>query len=765
MSTLRIIFLLFLTAHGVTSKSYTSCELANELIQVYNFTFEETKNLICIAKKLSNLNTNVIGGDKYGIFQINHFYCNGNNKNEENTCDVKCEDLLNDDISDDIECTRKILSTRGLSAWRYNKKQGCHKILDKFDKDCNKKLSKKEKLDRCEYAKKLSSSYGISKLDALIWSCISESNETQNGNVHQKFPAAQFNDLTCVKNHDVECAIKNRKQAGMNEDEFDNWFAYKRSCKNVNNHDVKKCFKDVDVVFPSTKKAWIFTTSTEISIVEDDDESSREKVYLNKSPAFKSLVESTIEGYSKVRIMKAEEKKAQSEATTTEFRQIQLIAKSHLKDDKFTTQESFPDSSTTSNSYNSSTFSLNTITTKPDSFDDLSFDDDWFKDEITEKYEVSNNYEKIDKCDLARYTKESGRIPQNLISKFLCIAENESQLNISLANSTNGVSRYGLFQIDDQIYCNTNEKINECDVPCEHFLDDQFDNDLECVAKILEKEGFNYWTSYSEHCTNVDEKSIDYCFVTSTTTHRPFTIINSEIIMDSITKKFTTETPKTNETSTVEQEFLTDEDVIRHFDFCDLAQQLHLIENVPLDILGQVMCVANKSNFNIRNLNESANFLGLFSFKADVCGWEEAGGKCLIKCSDLLDYDISDDTRCFKQISLEEGPSSWNLHINDCSSFNSKILQCIDEGKFEIPVEGDMYSMSNRYDEDYNFFEADKSKELNQDDEDVTTKSASTKDETTTKENSDNISKTSNQPSYFKSIFEIFTTLNSSNDN
>lgn len=758
---LSIILLLFLTAHGVTSISYTSCELATELIQVYNFTLDDSKNLICIAKKLSNLNTNVIAGDKYGIFQINYFYCNGK-KGEEDACDVKCEDLLNDDISDDIECVRKILSKRGLGAWRFNKKQGCQ-ILDNFDKDCNKKLPSEEKVDRCEYAKKLSSSYNISQVDALIWSCISESNETQNDNVHLKIPSAQkFNDLTCVKNHDVECAIKSRKQSGTSKDEFDNWFAYRRSCKNVDKNEVKNCFKDVDVVFPSTKKAWKFTTSTEISIVEDYDESSTEKneeksgLYLDKNPVYRSLIESTVEGYSKVRIMKAEET-TQHESTTNTFRQLQLITQSNIINEKFTSQKTIPENSTASYSFTSSTFSQPHIdtTTAPDSFDDLSFDDDWFKDEIT----VSKEYEKIEKCDLARNIKESGRIPQNLISKFLCIAEHESQLNISLESSSNGVSRFGLFQIDNQIYCNTNEKINECDVLCEYLLDDQFDNDLECVNKIFEREGFNYWATYSEHCTDIDENSLDYCYVKSTTTHRPFTIIKSEVSTNALTRITTTETPKINDTSTTEQEFLIDENVVRYFEFCDIAHQLHFIENIPLDILGEVMCVANKSGYKIRSVNESSNSLGLFSMNSDVCKWDRAGGKCSMNCSDLLDCDISDDVKCLRKIYMEEGLISWDLQITNCSNYNSKILQCIDEGKFEIIIEGDIYSMNNR-DEDYNSFERDEDIELKQSQEKTTTERSSIEDVT-----SENILKTSSQttPSYFKSIFEIFTTLNTNN--
>jgi hypothetical protein len=68
------VLILFLLKE-ISAKKFAPCELAAELYAVHNFSLNEAKNLLCIAQKLSGLNTNVIGGEQYGIFQINRAFC------------------------------------------------------------------------------------------------------------------------------------------------------------------------------------------------------------------------------------------------------------------------------------------------------------------------------------------------------------------------------------------------------------------------------------------------------------------------------------------------------------------------------------------------------------------------------------------------------------------------------------------------------------------------------------------------------------------
>jgi C-type lysozyme/alpha-lactalbumin family len=133
------------------------------------------------------------------------------------------------------------------------------------------------------------------------------------------------------------------------------------------------------------------------------------------------------------------------------------------------------------------------------------------------------------KCELAKDMMGSHRFNQSLISTFICIAIHESNLNESFVANYDEFSKYGLFQIDDRDFCSTNTEIHECDVHCAHLNDNNNDNDFECALFVHSKRGFNYWPSYSQHCSNVDPYELDYCYAPTPTSHRPFTVINDEI--------------------------------------------------------------------------------------------------------------------------------------------------------------------------------------------------------------------------------------------
>lgn len=676
----KILLVLYFT-HTSVAKSFAPCELSGELIQVYNFTYKESRNLACIAQKLSGLNTNVIGGDLYGIFQIHRNFCNEDGHKGQ-ICDIECDDLLDENIHDDVRCVKNILSERGLSAWRFDKEQGCRKIFRNFDKRCMKNLLPKE--NRCEHAKKLSSLYNISSIDALVWACISEHDEgkPKTGNINEK------SNQTCVINRDVECAIKNAEEIFY-------WPSYER-CKNVNTEDAVKCFKHVEIIFPHGKK---FTTSTEISIVFDEDlppplTSTSEK------PELKSPLGLTDEGYSKIRVMKIEETTTKMIATT----------------------------------------------------DEEGFDLNWDKEEIADQYEISHQYEQIDKCHLAESIKEYGNIPQNLISTFICIAEHESRLNVSLKTLLNGTTKYGLFQIDDQSYCNTNESIKECDVLCEHLNDDQLNNDLECVKKIFEKEGFQYWPSYNRHCLSINENSFEKCFNNATTTtHRPFTIVNNFHLA---TSTLTTQNPV----------FSTTESLDSDKNLCEFVNFLYK-NKISLDDLGTFTCIAENSKMQENNKN---NTFGPFGITREHCE------KCMMNCSDLIEHHVVNHLKCAKKIFHENGLVDWNLKYDTCQSiYNSKILHCIDEGKFELNVEEtDLKSRGN-------FETTTFTAELNdlsmfnstssdlKSNEDSTTKISTSGDYTTdamTDKFKNSHIQDGDSSSYYTSVFEIFTTLSSTKE-
>lgn len=94
-------------------KTYTRCELANELRDVHNVPQDQIADWVCIASFHSNFKTSTRGATTYGLFQIGgDWWCS-----EGKACNVDCAKLIDDDITDDITCARKIHAKHGFPAW------------------------------------------------------------------------------------------------------------------------------------------------------------------------------------------------------------------------------------------------------------------------------------------------------------------------------------------------------------------------------------------------------------------------------------------------------------------------------------------------------------------------------------------------------------------------------------------------------------------------------------------------------------------------
>ncbi|XP_078416530.1 lysozyme C-2-like [Cetorhinus maximus] len=120
MKILAVLSLLFLVTSG---KVYEKCEL----VQVFKdkgldgFDGHSLANWVCVVESESKFNSNLRTKiTNYGIFQINsRRWCDdGISKFSHNLCQINCTSLLDDDITDDIECAKEVaLSQLGIENW------------------------------------------------------------------------------------------------------------------------------------------------------------------------------------------------------------------------------------------------------------------------------------------------------------------------------------------------------------------------------------------------------------------------------------------------------------------------------------------------------------------------------------------------------------------------------------------------------------------------------------------------------------------------
>ncbi|KDR16709.1 lysozyme-like [Zootermopsis nevadensis] len=130
-----VVAVLLVTPHASLAKKFTRCGLAKELKK---HGIKDLRNWVCLAESESGLNSNVVGSVNRdgsldnGIFQINNrYWCKNGRKGGD--CNIKCEDLKNDNIADDIGCAKKIYKRHGFNAW-YGWRSKCQSGLPDLSK-------------------------------------------------------------------------------------------------------------------------------------------------------------------------------------------------------------------------------------------------------------------------------------------------------------------------------------------------------------------------------------------------------------------------------------------------------------------------------------------------------------------------------------------------------------------------------------------------------------------------------------------------------
>ncbi|CAG9840778.1 unnamed protein product [Diabrotica balteata] len=118
------------------------------------------------------------------------------------------------------------------------------------------------------------------------------------------------------------------------------------------------------------------------------------------------------------------------------------------------------------------------------------------------------------RCELARELKYKHNVPDEQISKWVCIAERESNLN----TSSLGNGDHGIFQISEQYWCSPYGKGSGCNAFCGDFRDHDLTDDVACIEIIFNEhvgisgDGFNAWAVYPFYCKGDTSFYTSNCF-------------------------------------------------------------------------------------------------------------------------------------------------------------------------------------------------------------------------------------------------------------
>ncbi|XP_021514423.1 alpha-lactalbumin [Meriones unguiculatus] len=137
MTRLVPFFLACLLFPAIQATELTKCEVAHAIKDIDGHQGVSLLEWICILFHTSGYDTEAVlkneDATEYGLFQIsNKFWCKSSEIPEsQNICGISCDKFLNDDLTDDIACVKKILALKGIDNWPAHKPM-CSQELEQW---------------------------------------------------------------------------------------------------------------------------------------------------------------------------------------------------------------------------------------------------------------------------------------------------------------------------------------------------------------------------------------------------------------------------------------------------------------------------------------------------------------------------------------------------------------------------------------------------------------------------------------------------------
>ncbi|KAL4715323.1 hypothetical protein ACJJTC_004775 [Scirpophaga incertulas] len=117
------------------------------------------------------------------------------------------------------------------------------------------------------------------------------------------------------------------------------------------------------------------------------------------------------------------------------------------------------------------------------------------------------------RCGLVRELRRQG-FPEDKLRDWVCLIEHESGRRTDVIGPANydGSHDHGLYQLNDHIWCsNSNTPGGECHVTCAEVRTDDITKASNCAKKIFQRQGFNAWYGWINHCKGRPLPDISNC--------------------------------------------------------------------------------------------------------------------------------------------------------------------------------------------------------------------------------------------------------------
>ncbi|XP_035914437.1 uncharacterized protein LOC118513127 [Anopheles stephensi] len=291
-----------------------------------------------------------------------------------------------------------------------------------------------------------------------------------------------------------------------------------------------------------------------------------------------------------------------------------------------------------------------------------------------------------DRCELANDLLHKFHLPKEQVATWVCIAYHESRFNTSAEGRLNadGSGDHGLFQISDIYWCSPPGNGWACGVSCDALKDSDITDDVRCVRTIYDEhqrlsgDGFNAWSVYKPYCQGRSDSFVRGCFGGEEDDQQhPVTVPRPAITAPTSVPRARASPGKV-------------------FDRCELAQELHLRQGLSLEQTASWVCIAKyQSNFNTSAIGtgpDGVQYHGMFQLSDEYwCSPPGRGWVCGLTCEQLRDGDITDDLACMRHIYEEhqrisgDGYNAWAVYQPYCRGKSATLLDgCFEEGENAI---------------------------------------------------------------------------------